>query len=110
MNILEYHQGKGAFDSVFAVRFLDEGDTESLRALKAVAPGQRVAAPDNRIGYLPAGAAFPEEHDTERHIAERQRLKRAGDYAGADAIRQRLARWGVELRDDRLGTEWIAKT
>jgi len=110
MNILDYHEHKGAFDSVFAVQFLDEGDTESLATLKASAPGQRVTAPDGRIGYLPAAAEPVIEHDIERLIAERRQRKAARDFAGADAIRQRLERWGYALRDDRGGTGWIFKT
>ena len=110
MDIHAYHEGRGAFDSAFAIAFLNEGDTESLDRMKSAAPGRRVIAPDHRLGHLPRGCTdFPETSDIERHIAERDRQRAAGDYRAGDIIRQRMARWGYELRDTKTGTDWIAR-
>jgi cysteinyl-tRNA synthetase len=34
-------------------------------------------------------------------------LKRAGDFPGADAIRQELAALGITLKDSPQGTTWV---
>jgi cysteinyl-tRNA synthetase len=53
----------------------------------------------------PTNAASPPEN-VERLIEQRAEARRRGDFAGADRIRDRLERMGIELRDSRDGTTW----
>ena len=43
----------------------------------------------------------------EEWIEERNAAKQAKDFSGADAIRDRLASQGIELRDSPSGTTWV---
>ena len=44
--------------------------------------------------------------EIEALIKERQALKAAKDFVAADAIRQKLADMGIEIKDTRDGTQW----
>ncbi len=44
--------------------------------------------------------------EVEKLIEERRRARESGDFAAADAIRERLGRHGIELRDTPGGTVW----
>lgn len=46
------------------------------------------------------------EDEVDEQIKERERQRRAGNYAEADCIRDRLAAQGVELLDSADGTRW----
>jgi cysteinyl-tRNA synthetase len=55
----------------------------------------------------PAGAVAP---FVEAVIEARTRAREARDWAAADALRDRLAAAGVELRDAAEGTSWELRT
>ena len=57
--------------------------------------------------HFRAGAGMAED-EIERLIEQRQAARKAGDFAEADAIRERLAANGIELEDTRSGTRWRA--
>jgi cysteinyl-tRNA synthetase len=61
-------------------------------------------APDDLDAPAAELALSPDEVD--RLLGERTQARRRGDFAAADAIRDRLDRLGIELRDTPEGTVW----
>jgi len=125
----EFRQGDRAafletlerWDRIFAV--LEDNDSAKLQQLGLA----REAAP--RVGG-PANMAMPAGVDAEatgnghgnvailgsltdeqigRSIAERDEMRRKGNYARADEIRQNLQKAGVILEDSKAGTRWKRK-
>ena len=64
---------------------------------------QRAPADYLRSGPGPASLS---ESEIDRRIARRAQLKKAKDYAGADAERDALAAAGIVLEDGPQGTTW----
>jgi cysteinyl-tRNA synthetase len=56
--------------------------------------------------FLQAGASLTDA-EIQARIEARATAKKAGDYAGADAIRQELAELGITLKDGPQGTTWV---
>lgn len=85
----------------------------AARALLHTLTGVFGSAPDEYAARLRqrAMAARPVDVvEVERLIAERAAARSAKDFAQADAIRQQLAAWGVELKDrPGGGTDWWIK-
>jgi cysteinyl-tRNA synthetase len=125
----EFRAGdRGAFldtlerwDRTFAV--LEDNDNARLRqfglALEAppvdgFPPAATATARDeaavagNGHGGAPLPALLSEE-EIGRSIAEREEMRRSGNYARADEIRQNLQKAGVILEDSKTGTRWKRK-
>jgi len=80
------------------------------RAAIGGAPARRALALlrrfDGVFDVLADGGEPEADEEIERLIAERTAAREAGDYARADAIRDRLAERGILLRDTPGGTTW----
>jgi cysteinyl-tRNA synthetase len=57
----------------------------------------------------PAAEVALEPDEVARLLDERAEARRRGDFAAADAIRDRLDQIGIELRDTPSGTVWKAR-
>lgn len=57
----------------------------------------------------PMAGAELEPDEIETLLSERTAARQRGDFAAADAIRDRLDRIGIELRDTQDGTVWKAR-
>jgi cysteinyl-tRNA synthetase len=65
-----------------------------------------------QIGNGQTGAVetrSPTEEEIVRWVAERDEMRRKGNFARADEIRQHLQKAGVILEDRKLGTRWKRK-
>ena len=51
----------------------------------------------------------PSAEEIERLIAERNEMRRKGNYARSDEIRQNLQKAGVIIEDSKAGTRWKRK-
>jgi cysteinyl-tRNA synthetase len=49
------------------------------------------------------------DEEIERWVAERDEVRRKGNFARADEIRQNLQKARVILEDSKLGTRWKRK-
>ncbi len=58
------------------------------------------------IGNMAATTTDVDADEIERLIEERTAARKAGDFAGADEIRDRLAGRGIEIMDSPDGTTW----
>jgi cysteinyl-tRNA synthetase len=108
------------WDRIFAV--LEDNDHEKLVKLGLAKSAQVLVAETSpfpaSLGAVlqpPNGrtsaAAIPELTDEEigRRVAERNEMRRKGDFARADEIRQNLQKAGVILEDSKAGTRWKRK-
>jgi len=125
----EFRAGdRGAFldtlerwERIFAV--LEDNDSARLRQFglgletpvvagippSVTAPGGVEAAlPGNGHGSTPPPGLLTDE-EIGRSIAERDEMRRKGNYARADEIRQSLQKAGVILEDSKAGTRWKRK-
>jgi cysteinyl-tRNA synthetase len=109
------------WDRVFAV--LEDNDNAKLRqfgvtreaAPRAGGPAETAmpaavesgAAGNGHGSAAMLGSLTDEEID--RSIAERNEMRRKGNYARADEIRQNLQKAGVILEDSKAGTRWKRK-
>src|SRR5690606_4435551 len=90
--------------------------TESASEKRALAGSLRAgAALLGRLGRAPRawcagraarGAARPDEAETEALVARRDALRKARQFAEADAIRDELARAGIVIEDVAGGSRW----
>jgi len=110
----------GRWDRIFCV--LDDNDHEKLvrfgfikaydssRAVGVSPPSADLA--QAAIGNGHTGAATmesPSDEEIERWIAERDQVRRQGNFTRADEIRRQLQEVGVILEDSKLGTRWKRK-
>jgi cysteinyl-tRNA synthetase len=52
---------------------------------------------------------LPTDEEIGRWVAERDEMRRKGNFARADEIRQNLQKAGVILEDGKVGTRWKRK-
>ena len=109
------------WDRIFAV--LEDNDSAKLRqfglgveapalagiSASATAPtGAEATIDGNGHGSAPMPGLLTDEA-IGRSIAERDEMRRKGNYARADEIRQNLLKAGVILEDSKAGTRWKRK-
>jgi cysteinyl-tRNA synthetase len=90
------------FELAGAVNRGSLADASLLKALGAVL-GLLQQPPQ---AYLQGGSGL-DEAAIHQHIEARAQAKAMGDYPRADAIRQDLARQGIQLKDSAQGTTWL---
>jgi cysteinyl-tRNA synthetase len=108
------------WDRIFCV--LEDNDHEKLVEfgfIKPREPSLAVGMPPPPADHAPAamgngdtGAATMEwlsDAEIEKWVAERNEVRRKGNFARADEIRQNLQKAGVILEDSKLGTRWKRK-
>jgi cysteinyl-tRNA synthetase len=106
------------WDRIFCV--LEDNDHEKLVKFGFIRPltievADRIDFPDSAevaVGNGHSGAAPLEllsDEEIERWVAERNEVRRKGNFARADEIRQHLQKAGVILEDSKLGTRWKRK-
>jgi len=108
------------WDRIFSV--LDDNDHEKLVKFGFIKPrdsslGVLVPPPpadpaQAAVGNGHTGAAAMEsltDEEIERWVAERDEVRREGNFARADEIRQNLQKARVILEDSKLGTRWKRK-
>jgi cysteinyl-tRNA synthetase len=109
------------WDRIFAV--LEDNDNAKLRqfglgveapvvagmpASVTVPAGAEAAIAGNGHGSAPT-PGLPTDEAIGQAIAERDEMRRRGNYARADEIRQNLQKAGVILEDSKAGTRWKRK-
>jgi cysteinyl-tRNA synthetase len=108
------------WDRIFCV--LDDNDHEKLvkfgfikprdSSLAVLVPPAPADPGQAAIGNGHTGAVAMElltDEEIERWVAERDEVRRKGNFARADEIRQNLQKAGVILEDSKLGTRWKRK-
>jgi cysteinyl-tRNA synthetase len=108
------------WDRIFCV--LEDNDHEKLVKFGFIKPcDSSLAVPVPRplagleqavIGNGHSGAAameLPSDEEIGRWVAEREAMRRKGNFARADEIRQTLQKVGVILEDSKVGTRWKRK-
>jgi cysteinyl-tRNA synthetase len=108
------------WDRIFCV--LDDNDHEKLvkfgfikhrdSSLAALVPPPPADIGQAAIGNGHTGAVAMEsltDEEIERWVAERDEVRRKGNFDRADEIRQNLQKAGVILEDSKLGTRWKRK-
>lgn len=107
-DIIGYHKTRSAFDSVFVLAVLRAQDRIHLELLKMQHPEKTLSDKWWKFGFVAKSKTeFNDQLDAERMLVERHRLKAAGKYDEADAIRKRLESWGYEIGDEPNGTNWL---
>ena len=100
------------FDQVLSLNLLEAADKVRL-AQKAAADAAKAANDAGDAGLvitcLTEGVDPETREEVEALIRERADAKRAKDFAGADAIRDRLAAMGVTLKDAKGAVSWEKK-
>jgi len=104
------HGMAAAINRHMDARGVDAGDDEAAAKLAAAA-GATLVATGRILGLFerpPARGevAGADRAQIEKLIEQRADARKAGDYAAADAIRDRLAGMGVVLEDTPAGTIW----
>ena len=99
------------WDRIFAV--LEDNDHAKLLQFGFIQAADLTAAQtESVIGNGYTKTVFVEtlaEGEVERRIAERNAVRRGGDFARADKIRDELLAAGVILEDTKAGTRWKRK-
>jgi cysteinyl-tRNA synthetase len=108
------------WDRIFCV--LDDNDHEKLvkfgfikprdSSLAALVPPPPADIGQAAIGNGHTGAVAMEsltDEEIGRWVAERDEVRRKGNFIRADEIRQNLQKVGVILEDSKLGTRWKRK-
>jgi cysteinyl-tRNA synthetase len=108
------------WDRMFSV--LEDNDQEKLARLGMVKLSE--TSPAVLVPRVPAGGELPamgnghanaaaidmlSDEEIGRRVAERNEMRRQGNFARADEIRQNLQKAGVILEDSKLGTRWKRK-
>lgn len=108
-SIIDYHQNRSAFDSVFSLSVLRSQERVHLELIKMNNPNKTVADEHWKFGFVSKSQIeFNSNLDAERLLAKRHALKAENKFAEADAIRNQLESWGYEIGDEPAGTNWIA--
>jgi cysteinyl-tRNA synthetase len=103
-NVPSIHEALRRFDEVFAV--LEDRDTEIARgALEwAHAEGRGdEAAPEMKAAYSMS------DEDIDKLVAEREKARKARNFARSDAIRKQLSDLGIIIEDSKDGVRWKRK-
>jgi cysteinyl-tRNA synthetase len=79
-----------------------------MPASVTVPAGAEAAIAGNGHGSAPT-PGLPTDEAIGQAIAERDEMRRRGNYARADEIRQNLQKAGVILEDSKAGTRWKRK-
>jgi hypothetical protein len=108
------------WDRIFCV--LEDNDHEKLVKFGFIKPRDstlpdRAPLPPAELAQAAMGnghsGAAPLEllsdEEIKRWVAERNEVRRKGNFARADEIRQHLQKAGVILEDSKLGTRWKRK-
>jgi cysteinyl-tRNA synthetase len=108
------------WDRIFCV--LEDNDREKLvkfgfikprdSSLAVLVPPPPADIRQAAIGNGHTGAVAMEsltDDEIERWVAERDQVRRTGNFTRADEIRQNLQKVGVILEDSKLGTRWKRK-
>ena len=106
------------WDRIFCV--LEDNDHEKLVKFGFVRPvtveaGNHLDLTDSAQAVVgnghgsPAATELLADEEIGRQVAERNEMRRKGNFAGADEIRQHLQKAGVILEDSKLGTRWKRK-
>jgi cysteinyl-tRNA synthetase len=106
----------------FGFRAVPDDDSWEIAVAPVPPPPGRLYLPDpdqrpapglrGQIGNGHRGAAATElmsDEEIGRWVAERDEMRRKGNFARADEIRQKLQKAGVILEDSKLGTRWKRK-
>jgi cysteinyl-tRNA synthetase len=109
------------WDRIFAV--LEDNDYAKLRKFNFVQEATKfikldadvrvpegaeaVAAGNGHAGAVPM--ELPSDEEIGRWVAKRDEMRRKGNFARADEIRQNLQKAGVILEDSKIGTRWKRK-
>jgi cysteinyl-tRNA synthetase len=110
----------GRWDRIFCV--LEDNDHEKLvkfgfikprdSSLAVGVPPPPADSEQAAIGNGHSGAVameLPTDEEIGRLVAERDEVRRKGNFTCADEIRQNLQKAGVILEDSKLGTRWKRK-
>jgi cysteinyl-tRNA synthetase len=77
---------------------LGEGDARRVQ--------EAVRGVDAVLGILEEATDADLDEEIERLVQERERLRTEKDWAGADALRDRLKEMGIVLEDTPSGVRW----
>jgi cysteinyl-tRNA synthetase len=103
-NVPSIHEALRRFDEVFAV--LEDRDTEIARgALEWAHTEGRgdEAAPEMKAAYSMS------DEDIDKLVAEREKARKARNFARSDAIRKQLSDLGIIIEDSKDGVRWKRK-
>ena len=106
-DIAKYHEGKAAFDDVFAESWFKAQDRVHLELVKMTAPGNYIRSRFLDCGFLPRGHTVSDPLAVETMLMRRDQLRAEGMYSEADVIRKSLEALEYEIGDEAGGTNWI---
>jgi cysteinyl-tRNA synthetase len=95
------------WDHIFAV--LEDNDQAKLRQFGLIKTEQELASEEAAEAGGEAGQTLVEtlsDEEIDSRIAEREEVRRHGDFKRADHIRDELLKGGILLEDTKAGTRW----
>jgi cysteinyl-tRNA synthetase len=105
-NIKAYLEMLQVWDRIFGA--LPDDDHKKLTELDFIQPdSKRGSAGDGSVSTATAAALSDSEIET--RIEERERARRARDFARSDQVRKDLDRAGIFIEDTKTGTRWKRK-